>query len=334
MVEEFRSLSLLEILPESIRGDPQLQAAAQAFDKELQAVTRDIRENLLLSRIDELPEAVVDLLAWQWHVDFYQPVGLDVETKRRLVKQSIAWHRIKGTPAAVEEVLSAAFADAVVKEWFEYGGEPYHFRIKASGFNPDSKKVKDLIQALNTVKNARSWMDDISIDVDPKRLPMNIYYGLGQGKFGRKKIEMPKPEDAKIKPLVGIAHAIFGKLRIPGAKAPPTPLMPIFSGLANIRTGRINIPALESDINIDVTPQSMPMDMLVGLGQAKLGRKKIRISSPEGAEIASSVAVAQAFLGKLRISGTPAPQAAIVPAYWSAANIRRGRITVPCIKEE
>lgn len=334
MAKMLETISMMDILPPNLRADEKVAAAAKAIDEELQRVNADIEQVIHLARIDKLPEAVVDLLAWQFHVDFYEPVSMDLETKRKLVKQSIAWHRIKGTPAAVEQVLSAAFADAVVTEWFEYGGEPYHFRIKASGFNPDSKKVKDLIQALNTVKNVRSWMDDITIDVDPKRLPMNIYYGLGQGKFGRKKIELPKPEDAKIKPLVGIAHAIFGKLRIPGAKAPPTPLMPIFSGLANIRTGRINIPALESDINIDVTPQSMPMDMLVGLGQAKLGRKKIRISSPERAEIASYVAVAQAFLGKLRISGTPAPQAAIVPVYWGAANIRRGRITVPCIKEE
>ena len=245
MVEEFRSLSLLEILPESIRGDPQLQAAAQAFDKELQAVTRDIRENLLLSRIDELPEAVVDLLAWQWHVDFYQPVGLDVETRRRLVKQSIAWHRIKGTPAAVEQVLSAAFSDAEVTEWFEYGGEPYHFRIKASGFTPQSKTVKDLLRALDTVKNVRSWLDGITIDVDPKHLPMKIYVGLAQGRFGRKKIGLPRPDDVTVRPYVGMACARFGRVSIKRLPYPSEPLMKAFYGMATIRTGRIRIPGIK-----------------------------------------------------------------------------------------
>lgn len=334
MAKMLETVSMMDILPPNLRADEKVAAAAKAIDDELQRVNADIEQVIHLARIDELPEAVVDLLAWQFHVDFYEPVEMDLATKRKLVKQSIAWHRIKGTPAAVEEVLSAAFADAVVKEWFEYGGEPYHFRIKASGFNPDSKKVKDLIQALNTVKNVRSWMDDISIDVDPKRMPMNIYLGLGQGKFGRKKIELPHPEEPLIRPIAGIAHAFFGKRKIPGTKVPPTPMMPLFSGLANIRTGRINISVLESDIHIDVTPQSMPMDMLIGLGHAKLGRKKIKISSPERAEISSSAGVAQALFGKLRISGTPAPQTARIPAFWGAANIRRGRITVPCIKEE
>ena len=159
MVKEFKSLSLLEILPESIRGDPQMQAAAQAFDKELQAVTEDTKENLLISRIDELPESVLDLLAWQWHVDFYQPLGLDIETKRRLIRESIAWHRIKGTPAAVEKVLAAAFANAHVEEWYEYGGEPGYFRVTIEDVTTDPEKQKNIRAAIYSAKNERSWLD-------------------------------------------------------------------------------------------------------------------------------------------------------------------------------
>ena len=159
MVKEFKTLNLLDILPESIRGDPKIQAAAGALDAELQAVTEDIKENLLISRIDELPEKVLDLLAWQWHVDFYRPLGMDIDTKRRLIRESIAWHRIKGTPAAVEKVLAAAFVESWVEEWYEYGGSPGYFRVTISDVITDPEQQADILAAINSAKNERSWLE-------------------------------------------------------------------------------------------------------------------------------------------------------------------------------
>lgn len=129
MIKDLTSISLLDILPSNLLEDPQVSAAARALDAELQAVTRATAETLHLPCLDELPETVVDLLAWQWHVDFYEPLGLDIATKRRLVKESIAWHRTKGTPAAVEKMLKAVWGSAHIEEWFEYGGSPGCFRV-------------------------------------------------------------------------------------------------------------------------------------------------------------------------------------------------------------
>lgn len=190
MIKDLQSLSLLDILPDSILADKKVAAAAQALDAELQAVTQAAAETMHIPRIDILPEAVIDLLAWQWHVDFYEPLGMDIETKRKLVKESIAWHRLKGTPAGVEKVLSAAFGKSEVEEWFEYGGEPYHFRIKVSGFNHTKKNTKDIIRAVERTKNTRSRLEDITIDVHPdaKSDVVNMYYGILRGIGGRKQL--------------------------------------------------------------------------------------------------------------------------------------------------
>lgn len=94
---EIKDIRLLDLIPSSIRGDPTVQAAAAALDGELVKVTDAIQNVLMFSRIDVLPEPVLDLLAWQLHVDFYEPVGFSIEKKRALVKQSIDWHRHKGT---------------------------------------------------------------------------------------------------------------------------------------------------------------------------------------------------------------------------------------------
>ena len=86
-----------------------------------------------------MPEAVIDLLAWQWHVDFYEPFkpNLSLQTKRELVKSSIRWHRKKGTPWAVKEILRQLGFKAELKEWFELpaGAKPHTFSI--TGYHED-----------------------------------------------------------------------------------------------------------------------------------------------------------------------------------------------------
>lgn len=159
MIKGLKSVSLLDILPSNLLEDPQVSAAAKALDAELQAVTKATAEILHLPRLDELPETVVDLLAWQWHVDFYEPLDMSIETKRRLIRESIAWHKIKGTPAAVEKVLSAAFANAHVEEWYEYGGEPGHFRVTIEDVITDPEKQANIRAAIYSAKNERSWLD-------------------------------------------------------------------------------------------------------------------------------------------------------------------------------
>lgn len=161
MIKDLQSLSLLDILPDNLLADEQVVAAAQALDAELQAVTKATIETLHLPRLDVLPEPVIDLLAWQWHVDYYEPLGMELETKRRLVKESIAWHRMKGTPAAVEAVVSAAFDTSEVKEWFEYGGAPYYFKIVTEDVNTDKDNLNRMRRAIASVKNTRSWLEKI-----------------------------------------------------------------------------------------------------------------------------------------------------------------------------
>ena len=119
------------------------------------------RNALLLPRLDELSEEVIDLLAWQWHVDFYEP-SADIATKRQLVRESIAWHRIKGTKAAVEKMARTVFKGGVVTEWFEYGGEPYHFRIDLlTAPNITQDDTARLLAVVNAAKNVRSVLDEL-----------------------------------------------------------------------------------------------------------------------------------------------------------------------------
>ena len=161
MSKDLQSVSLLDILPPNLLADKQIHAAARALDDELQKITAETRNALLLPRLDELSEEVIDLLAWQWHVDFYEP-SADIATKRQLVRESIAWHRIKGTKAAVEKMARTVFKGGVVTEWFEYGGEPYHFRIDLlTAPNITQDDTARLLAVVNASKNVRSVLDEL-----------------------------------------------------------------------------------------------------------------------------------------------------------------------------
>ena len=112
-------LSLLDVLPESIKADETAASVAQAVDPELQEVSSDIIFSLIFPRIDELPHAVLDLLAWQLHVDLYDTTWAEA-IKRGLIKEFVAWHQIKGTKAGILGLLSIlGYNDVDIIEYHE-----------------------------------------------------------------------------------------------------------------------------------------------------------------------------------------------------------------------
>ena len=195
MSKDLQSVSLIDILPPNLLADEQINAAAQALDDELQKVTAAIRETLILPRIDELPEAVVDLLAWQLHVDFYDELKSLAE-KRNAVKQSIAMHRIKGTRMAVELALHMVYESGEVREWFEYGGRPYYFRVRF--IRPETIRTEDVdrvIRIICAVKNTRSWLESIGF-TRPVRIGM--YHGAAVSTNRMYRIMPPRPRNSII----------------------------------------------------------------------------------------------------------------------------------------
>ena len=157
-------------LPDILAADPRFAAARNALEPHLAHLSSASLECLFLPRIDILPEHVLDILAAQYHVDFYEPLGMSVDVKRSFIRNAILWHRIKGTPVAVETVLERAFAIARVEEWFQYQGEPYFFRIHIDITSDDEDTDRDTLNRLRKAvaesKNARSWLEFYNFRLD------------------------------------------------------------------------------------------------------------------------------------------------------------------------
>lgn len=152
---------IAENLPASIDLDP-IPGLARVVDDELAGINPDLL--LIYPAIDDLPEALIDHLAEQMHVDDYDKAA-PLSVKRKQVKMSFILHRSRGTKYAVKTAVNMIYPGSRVKEWFEYNGHPYHFAISA-GENEISSTMnfKQIIKSINAAKNVRSWLDYIEFE--------------------------------------------------------------------------------------------------------------------------------------------------------------------------
>ncbi|MSU09216.1 phage tail protein I [Veillonellaceae bacterium WCA-693-APC-5D-A] len=154
-------------LPQSLDKE-NVQEVAKVVDDTLLSFDKTIAEILIYPAIDMLGSELINTLAIQMHCDFYDDT-LPLAVRRNLVKNSIAWHRIKGTPAAVEQMIQTVYQTGVVEEWFDYGGEPFFFKVNLGDSQITTQKIKNLIKMINASKNVRSWLEVLrfskSIDI-------------------------------------------------------------------------------------------------------------------------------------------------------------------------
>lgn len=154
--------NLLSTLPAVLQRDPSVLALAESIAGLLAMRPEEIDRLRIYPAIDALKEPLLDILAHDFKVDWWDP-EYSLEEKRRTLKTSWKVHKTLGTKAAVETALSAVYAGAKVEEWFEYGGEPYHFRVhvKVGDSEYVQSKHKRVLARIEWYKNLRSHMDRI-----------------------------------------------------------------------------------------------------------------------------------------------------------------------------
>ncbi len=161
--------NLLFAFPVGLRENPSIAALGDVTAEALAKRPAEIGLLSLYARIDELPEDLLDILAYDFKVDWWDR-NYSIEEKRRTLKGSWYVHKHMGTKAAVETAISAIYPHTRVLEWFEYGGEPYHFRLDINITNDsiDSDKQRRVLERLNFYKNLRSHNDGVTYFVEAK----------------------------------------------------------------------------------------------------------------------------------------------------------------------
>lgn len=190
--------NLLSTLPAALQKDASIAALAEAAAELLAARREEISRLRLYPAIGRLEEPVLDALAWDFKVDWWD-ASYSLEEKRRTLHDSWKVHKLLGTKAAVETAISAIYPETTVQEWFEYGGKPFHFRINVNVSNEglDKARLAQVLSRVQFYKNLRSHMGDVEYTIQPER-PAEIHAGTRAACYGMTvaaAVKIPKDVD-------------------------------------------------------------------------------------------------------------------------------------------
>lgn len=112
---------------------------------------------------DKCPEHILPWLAWALSVDVWNTQWAE-GIRRSVIQSSVEIHRHKGTVSALKMALqSFNFDNVTIEEWFEYGGNPYMFRvfieIVSEGF--DINDLTEVYALIQRTKNVRSHLETL-----------------------------------------------------------------------------------------------------------------------------------------------------------------------------
>ena len=167
---------ILRILPPVLKKDDGFAALGKIIAEQL-AKNRELTDKALIyPAIDKLDEPVLDALAYDLNVPWYDYEG-GLESKRSTIQE---WqiHQYKGTKYAVRAALECVYENVRVREWFEYGGEPYHFKVTIYDSGGDAEKRGRVLAKIKYYKNLRSVLDETEFIIGIKA-EMPVYAGFG-----------------------------------------------------------------------------------------------------------------------------------------------------------
>lgn len=143
--------------------------SSYAFDDLFSRYNALETERLLVYLVDNVDISALPHLAEQFHILGNEGwlYATTEQEKRALIKNAIELHRYKGTKYSLRKVLEILNLNGKIREWFEYGGNPYHFTvsldIKNRGFEQTTEA--QLLDLIEEMKNVRSVMETLEVNL-------------------------------------------------------------------------------------------------------------------------------------------------------------------------
>ena len=156
--------NILNALPQVLKDDTSCFAIAQAIAGNLVRCCASAEELRIYAAIDSLSEAVLDILAVDLKIDWWRS-DASIEDKRDLIKTCWYVHRHLGTKSAIEKAVKSFLGEGNVEEWFEYGGQPYHFRIVRADNAAVNEHFTQFISILGIVQRGSAVLDAVTSEI-------------------------------------------------------------------------------------------------------------------------------------------------------------------------
>ena len=159
--------NMMAALPKALREDPSMVALADAIAGVLDARREEIDRLRIYPEIDRLDEQLLDILAYDFKVDWWD-TNYSLKVKRRTLKDSWRVHKMLGTAWAVKSVLNSLYPNSELEEWFSYDGTPECFRlnVNVSG-SAETEAVEvystaEILRRIATVKRLSAHLEGVS----------------------------------------------------------------------------------------------------------------------------------------------------------------------------
>ncbi|MDE7245526.1 MAG: phage tail protein I [Oscillospiraceae bacterium] len=173
--------NILTTFPIALQGDTDVAALAEVTARLLARRPEEIDRLRIYSDINRLDEKLLDILAYDYKVDWWNP-NYTVEEKRRTLADSWHVHKILGTKAAVEMAIRDIYPKTDVQEWFEYeDGKPYHFKLNIDLTDTfgDETRPWSVLERVNFYKSLRSHLDAIVFTITTTPTALHVGGGFG-----------------------------------------------------------------------------------------------------------------------------------------------------------
>ena len=158
-------IEFLKLVPQFMREDNAVRGLAAAIDQIVPNLAASIDKLSTWDRIDELSDKELDELAVELNIPWYDSAAT-LAIKREVIKNSDNVYKHIGTKWAVENIIRTYFGDGYIMEWFEYEGEPGHFRVYSSNPSLNNERLTEFLALLEKTKRASAKLDGISITLD------------------------------------------------------------------------------------------------------------------------------------------------------------------------
>lgn len=169
---------LMRTAPSVLVNDAGMNPLVEVIAETMSKLFKNCYSPILYSRIDELPESILDILARDFKIEWYD-YNWGIEAKRKTIRDSFFVHRHLGTVGAVKRALTDVWPPSTVEEWFEYGGEPFYFRaILDASDSTEPIHVDSALDAIMFYKSARSHLES---NIPVVRVTFGFVIETGQG---------------------------------------------------------------------------------------------------------------------------------------------------------
>lgn len=179
----FTAESVLSALPQVLQEDSVTLGLATTIATELNNIVCNASLIGIYANIDKMDETLLDILAKDFKINWWRP-NASIDEKRYTIKTNWYVHRHLGTKSAIQTAVANFLGKGNVEEWYEYGGEPHHFRIMDTDNKRISENLRDFLNVLSCVQRGSSVLDKITAKIQETQ---QLYVGLAM-RIGKKTI--------------------------------------------------------------------------------------------------------------------------------------------------